>query len=139
MVAAAADQGLDLGAQGDGVEGLGHIVVRPDIQAVQGVVVLLAAADDDDGELQPPAANGLDHLEAVHAMHVYVQQEQVIGFLLQQRQSLFAAGGGVRLDAVAAHDLIEHSEDGLVVVCDEHDVRHNTPPLQHGPYRVWLV
>ena len=33
---AAADQGLDLGPQGDRVEGLGQVVVRADAQAVEG-------------------------------------------------------------------------------------------------------
>lgn len=40
---APADQGLDLCPQHYGVEGLGYIVVRADVQAVQGIVVLLPA------------------------------------------------------------------------------------------------
>ena len=53
IIAAAADERLDLGAQRDGVEGLGDVIIGTDIEAVEGVDILLAAADDDDRGLMP--------------------------------------------------------------------------------------
>ena len=65
-VAATADKGLYLRPQSDGVEGFGHIVVRPDVQAIQSIIVLLASADDDDGGPDAPLPEGLYHLKTVH-------------------------------------------------------------------------
>src|SRR5699024_11521946 len=75
---AAADQRLGLGGQGDGVEGFGDVVIRPDIQAIEGIVVLFAAADNDDGDLAAVLPDLLDDLEAVHSGQVDIQQKQVI-------------------------------------------------------------
>lgn len=126
---AAPDESLDLGPQGDGVEGLGQIVVRADIQAVEGVVVLLAPADDDDGQLHPPVPERLNHLEAVHPRHVHVQQHEIIAALPGHLNGFPAATGCVGVDAAALHHLAEHGQHRLVVVHDQHRVRHLARPL----------
>ena len=65
-----ADQGLDLGAKDHGVEWFGDVVVRPDIQAVQGVEILGAPAENDDGNVVAGGAQTADRVEpVVHPVH----------------------------------------------------------------------
>ena len=72
---AAANQRLHLRAQDHWIEGLRHIIIRANIQAVKGIIILLAAADNDDGRFQALTPYGLNYLKTIHAMHIHVQQD----------------------------------------------------------------
>src|SRR5207245_3887368 len=84
-------------------------------------VVVAGAGVDDDGDPQGPALQGAQHLEAVHAWHLEVEDDAVHRLALQDVERLAATPGGQRL--IPAHALqvvgVLLGEDGDIVD-DEH-------------------
>ena len=74
--AAVAQSGADAGRQLVRIEGLGDIVVGPQIQCGHLFLFLVAGGDDEDGDMAP-TAQLFQHLESVHVRQTQVQQDQI--------------------------------------------------------------
>ena len=123
----AADEGFDFRAQHHRIEGLGNIIIRPQLQPVKGIVLLGAGAEDHDGDIILFLPQLLHHREAVHSSQHDIQQHQIKGFsVAQQCQSLFAAGSGFRLQPDTLHHPGEYLADSGFIVYDQY------PFLRHG-------
>ena len=102
----------------DGIEGLGDVVVRPDVQPQDFVAVLALGGEQDDGHVAalPQLGRGAD---AVQAGHHHVQQDQIHRLALRQAQALqpvVGLHGGI---ALAGQVDVQGRDDVLVVVADQ--------------------
>ena len=130
-----AQHGPDAAGELPGAEGLGHVVVRPQVQPSDAVVLVRAHGEHDHRHIAdlPDALQGL---EAVQPGHLHVQEHQirlVVPDLLQGLDSvvglqrLVAFQIQVHLDEAHHARLIVHHEDLFVVVC------HGLPPCPLAP------
>ena len=87
-----ADVGLHPGQELPVFKGLDDIVVRPQLQAPDLVVLLLPGGEHDDGHGRPGLADLLTHVKAAHPRQHQVQQHQIRVLLQGQLQ----AGGAVQ-------------------------------------------
>ena len=113
---------LDPGQDLDGVEGLGDIVVRPDVETQHLVGVLALGGEQDDGDIcaLPQLGGGPD---AVQARHHHVHEDQVDVVLLHQLQGLQTVVGVVGLVALAGEVDVQGGDDIPVVVADENVIQ----------------
>ena len=124
----AAQDGLDPGHQLAGVEGLGEVVVRPQLQAHDLVHVVGAGGEHDDGHravLAQPAAD----LPAVHPGHHQIQHDQVRLEPARRFQALLPVPRGVHAEALAVEVEPGELDDALFVVYDQNGGRHGGLPL----------
>ena len=84
---AAADEGHGLGVHHRQVEGLGDVVVRPQLVAQQGVLLVGQGGEEEDGHVLG-APQGPAHAAPVQLGHHNVQQNRVKLLLLGQFQGL---------------------------------------------------
>jgi hypothetical protein len=105
----AAQQGAHPGEKLLHVEGLGHVVVGPGVEALHLVAPAVAGREDDDGGLAAVAPPGGQDGHAVHLGQAEIEDDGVVGFRIPQELPLLAVERGV--DRVArlfegGHDLL---------------------------------
>ena len=74
-----------------GLEDIRHF---GDAYGLEQVIVYAVAADDNNMNVGQQRPGGLGQLDAVHAVHADIRDEQLHAVLLQVFQSLLPAGGG---------------------------------------------
>ena len=96
-------------AQQHGIERLGQIILRADLDALHRVVKLLRTRDDDDRHRarERVALDGVEHLQAVQLGHLHVEQHEVKFPRANQVQRLTSVGG---LGDVPHADLVERAD-----------------------------
>ena len=115
----------------NGVEGLGHIVVRPDVQPQDLVGVLALGGEKDDGDvLRLPQLGGGPN--PVQPRHHDVHEDEVDLVLLYHVQGLDAVIGVIRLIAVAGEIDVQGRDDVPVVVTDQNIVQKGSLLRFHG-------
>ena len=124
----AADPGADL----QGLEGLGHIVVRPQVQAQDLVRILAFGGEEDDGGAAALPKGG-QGAQPVHHRHHDVQQDEVHFFPVQDLQGLLPVAGGEDMVVRLGEIDLQRGDDVRVVVTDQ-DVGHVRSPFSLQPY-----
>ena len=120
----AADVGLDPGHQLPHGEGLGDVVVRPDLQALDLVRLLLPGGEDDDGHAAALLPENAAHIKADHLRQHHVQQHDV--------RVLLQGHGEPRLPVVGG-------EDGIALLLQvKADDIHNALLVLHDQYGLFL-
>ena len=105
--------------------GLEQIFVHPRLNGALGVLKFPVAADDHDMDVGLQGAGGLGKLDAVHAVHADVRDQQVHGVLLQKLQALLAAGrrsGHLKILGELLDDAAHEAQRGHFVVHDQYAV-----------------
>jgi hypothetical protein len=74
---------------------------------------------DDDRQRLVHVPQPLEHLDAVHAGHLDVQQHEVRRFTLGQREPLLTGGGAEELVAFVLERHAERVADGGLVIDDQ--------------------
>ena len=69
------------------IERLEDVVERADLEGLERVLIVGGHEDD---EWHPLAADGLDHVEAVHLRHLHVEEDQIGRVVLNRGDGLFA-------------------------------------------------
>jgi hypothetical protein len=111
---------VDAGPDFDQVERLGHEVLRAGLQRAQLVAGLRGDHQDRQVAVGVVRLEGFDHLEAVHARHLQVEQDQVVAVLAMQRAHLVRIHGrGDRGVAGFLQHLREQADVGLLIVDDQ--------------------
>ena len=111
-----------------GVEGLGDVVVRPDVQSQDLVRVLTFGGEEDDGDVAPlPQLGGGP--DAVQLGHHDVHENQVDLVLFHRQQGLLAVVGPQGLVALAGEIDVQRGNDILVVVADQNGVHVSPSPF----------
>ena len=115
----AADSGADL----QGLEGLGDIVVRSQVQPQHLVRVLAFGGEQDDRgvALLPDGGQGA---QSVHDGHHDIQQDQLYLLPLQGLQGFLPVGGGEKL-VIRPRQVDFQSGDDIGVVVADQDVGHS--------------
>ncbi len=111
-----AHAGHDLGR----IEWLDHVVVGAQAQGQQLVHIIGQGRDHDHGRLAV-IADGAQHVDAVHAGKVDVQQHQVGPQQAEQLQRLLAVRGHARTQPVPLEIGRQDAGDGGLVFDDEHE------------------
>ena len=108
-------------------KGLGDIVVRPDFQTPDLVVLLLPGGEEEDGHAVPLPAQGLAHVEADHLRQHDVQQNQVRFFLPGFSKALLAVIGLQRPVALPLQVEAQNVHNVLLVLYDQNGLflRHS--------------
>jgi hypothetical protein len=89
--------------------------------------------EDDDGQRGPqPLADAQAGLEAVHAGHAHVEQDEVEGLVDEPLQRLLARFGPLGVLLVERQQVHQRAGDVRVVVDDE-DARHGHRPARSAP------
>ena len=113
--------GLHPGHHLQGVEGLGDIVVRPDVQAQDLVRVLALGGEEDNGHVAPlPQLGGGP--DAVQLGHHHVHQDEMDLVLLHSPDGLPAVIGLQGAIALAGEIDVQGGDDVLVVVADQNGI-----------------
>ena len=102
-------------------EGLGHVVVRPQVERGD-LVAVAAAGRDHDHPDRRAFADLAAELEAVDLGEHEVEENDVRAFGLQQLQGAHAVGGDDRLES-AHGEVRAHEIDDVGIVLDEEDLR----------------
>ena len=110
------DARLDL----EQVEGLADEILGAGLQRAQLVPRLRRDHHHREVAVGGVGLERFDHLEAVHAGHLQVEQDQVVAVLAMQRADLVRASGGAHA-AVAglAQGFLEQANVGFLVVDDQ--------------------
>jgi hypothetical protein len=108
------------------VEWLADEVARAGLQGAQ----LVSRLGGDDEDRQPCVAiiglQRLDHLEAVHARHLQVQQDEVVAVLAMARANVQRVHrrGHIRVPGLGQHFLEERHVRSLVVDDEDPRIHH---------------
>ena len=119
---------LDPREQLHGVEGLGDVVVRADVEAEHLVGVLALGRQQDDGHVALPPDRG-ERRNAVHLGHHHVQQHELHVLAGEEVQRLCAGAGGEGAVALGLEIDFQRGDDVLLVVADQNGLHtlHLTP------------
>ena len=113
-----ADDGRQPKRQLSGQEGLGQVIVRPEPQAQQAVVVLIPGGEKEDGDVRL-GPELLEEGKAVSVRQHDVQDDEIRDLRPEGLPGLLAAGGGPQeLPALLFQDGEQQGEKLLVVVYD---------------------
>ena len=116
-----AQHSLDAGQQLLALKGLGHVVVRAQLQAQHLIKGFLLGGQHDDGNLRY-LPHGAAYLPAVHARQHDIQNHQAGGILLEGGQRLIPAAINGRIVAILFQiQLYQLGDVGIVV--HDHDQR----------------
>ena len=131
LAAAPAQQRTDAGQQLVGLEGLGQIVVRAAVQALDPVGYVAAGRQHQHRHGMAPGAQPSQQGEAVHPRQHGVQQDQVIDI----RHGVVVAGDAVAADVhgVSLPPQQLRQVLGQAVFILDHKQPHGAPPLIPGP------
>ena len=127
---AAAQHGVDPGQEFLDAERFDDVVVGPQAQALDAVLLLAAGGHDDDRQRGPVLPHGLQDLQAVGAGHDQVQQDEVAGGLAGQDHPLVPVG---RLQGRVARELQGIDDplpDGGIVFDDQDFALVHGSPLR---------
>jgi len=105
-------------------ERLDQVIVAAELQAGHLVVYGLLRGEEDDGH-GGDLADASARLQAVHARHDYVEDDQVRAMLEKLAQAFFAARRGDRLEAGVEQSQLDHAHVRRIVVDDEYSLRHS--------------
>ena len=105
---------------------LGQIIVRPGFQAALAVLLAVFVGNDHDGQRAQPRVffHQADHLDAVHARHVHVADDEVVVVRPQRVPAVYAIHRDVHVVAPAGQELAFHFAHRQRVV----DHQHALPP-----------
>ena len=101
-------------------DGLLDVVVRADVERLDGRVVRRVARDEHDRGRGRERARRAQHVEPRRARQVLVGEHEVEAPLVHQIDGLLGAGGRRHAVAAAPQRLAQHGEDDGLVVDDEH-------------------
>jgi hypothetical protein len=116
------DEDRDLGAQDDGIEGLDDVVDGAGLVAAEDVLGRGREAGQEDDRDRPVLLLPADRrrrLEAVHARHLHVEQDDRELFRLQAADRLLARGSGNHPRAERLEEQLERTQAVGVVVDDQ--------------------
>ena len=113
-------------------EGLGHVVVGPEVQPQHDVALLALGREHDDGHVQPVLADQAADLVAVDLGQHDVQQDQIRPGVAGERQAPLPVGGGQDPIALELEVVLQAAEHGGVVF-DDQDRLSRHSPLPPGP------
>ncbi len=117
-----------------GGKGFGHIIDRPQGQALQFVRFLRLGRHEDDGDIRVPGL-GLqypDDVETVHAGHAYVQKDQIGSHAFQKFKKPFRRRQRIDFVKILEH-VFSNVQIGLIVV-DQHDCLSISPQHLYFPF-----
>ena len=129
----AADHGVDAGDQLVLVEGLGHVVVGAEAEALDLVLDAGEAGEDEDRRVDLGDAERLQHFIARHVGQVQVEQDDVVVIELAEIDAFFAEIGRVDVETFR----LEHQLDALGrrgIVLDQ-QYPHLESPMVPSPLR----
>ena len=117
----AAELALDARHEFQGVEGLGEIVVRTDIQAQNLIIVFGFGRENDnrDGALLSNLSGGPD---AVQSRHHDIDNQEIDRRLLHNFQRLRAVVGGKNFKALAGEVDADCLDDFVVIVTNQNSL-----------------
>ena len=120
------DQFFDFGLEFGEVGGFHHVGVGGPTHEAFLILGVGGVQDDRQALFQPQDAG--QGLQAVHAGHADVQDDQVQGLLLHHLQGLPGVGGGQDLIAFVEQLFLQQGADGIVVI--HHQDRFHRQLLQ---------
>ena len=121
-----ADHGFHLGAQHHWIKGLCDVVVRPQLQTVERVIVFIFSADDNDRCQIAGPADLLQKLKPVHSSHGDVKKNEIIGPAAQGKKRFLSAGNCLGFQLIASQHFAEKPLDHWVIIYDQYRfARHN--------------
>ena len=115
-----AQECLDAGGDFVQVEGFGDVVVGSRSQALHAIGDRVAGGEEEDGQFGVAGAQAFQRLEAVHARHLHVEDDDVRVEARRLGERVEPVLGGVRLPAFVAQGLREQVRQHCLVVDDEH-------------------
>ena len=98
------------------VEGFLDEVVGSAVEGVDGGVDGAVGGDDDEGDVGGHVLGSLEDVDAVHAGHFDVAEDEVGAVVFEGGESLDAVGGGGDLVALVAEDFLEGVAYAFLVV-----------------------
>ena len=107
-------------------EGLGHVVVGACVQADHLRPDVVHRGQHDHGESGLGGADQLEHVRAVQAGELHVEQDHIEVAVLRQLQTLWTVGGRDHREAPCLEASFDDLPDPRVVLDDE-DLTHLTP------------
>src|SRR4051794_39572254 len=102
-----------------------EVVVGPDLQRVDAVVLGAAGADDDDRRADPLCARGLDEAPAVEPGEHQIEHHDVWRLVAQSRQANLASADGDRVEA-GPRQVLRHRRGDHVIVLHDQNLGHST-------------
>ena len=105
------------------INGLQQIIAGPVLHGRAGVIEVAKAAHHHDLHLRPRARKRLHQLDAVHARHFDIADEDIRRIAAQVFQHLFPAGehpAGREPQLVPCDQILDQGTDMHLVVCDQH-------------------
>ncbi len=119
----AAQMGADAGQQFLNAEGLGDVVVGAGVEGLDLGALVVAHGEDQhrSGEL---SADGAADLDAAHAGHHQVGDDQVGRPVLEDAQALLGIVGGAHVVALRGERGAQHARNLRFVVDDQNSARH---------------
>ena len=123
--------GLKDGGHFADAHGLEQIVVYADLNGALRILKFAIAADDDDMDAGLDDARRLRQLDARHAVHADIRDEQIDGLLPQIFQRMLAAGSGsddLKILGKLLNDAAHEAESGHFVVNDQHAIHEKHLP-----------
>lgn len=126
----AAGEGPDPGQQLGGVKGLGHVVVRPTVQALHFVGDLVTGGEHEDGSGHVGGAEAAGHLQPVQLGQHHIQDDDIVLGGERIIQAVGTVVDLVHLIFLLCHDLGQGLRQPDLVLHDQDT--HNGPPFPIG-------
>ena len=112
---------VDTGQHHREVDRLGHIVVGAKLQCFDDIRAFRLGGDHDDGQLglRPALTQTAQHLEAAHAGHPHIEQNEIVLTGRRALERRRAVGGRVDPEALLYQKARQHVPVEVGVVDDE--------------------
>lgn len=102
-----------------GLEGLGHVMESPELGRLHGALDGAHAGHDDHRRVRVGLAHGLEQLDAIHARHGHVRDDDVEQGLLHGGQRRLTRSHGLDLEVAVGKIAFQDVQEIRLVVHDQ--------------------